>query len=763
MPGTITHLWIHQRAMCSGGEGGPEGTSFAQEYLTQLGEPRPDDTAQRKFIRGFLERLRDDYPKLKEKLQCGKSPKSTDWANRNPKDAAKKAKKLRKKAEEAKKKAKAARRKADEAKNKKDKAKKNEEAEKREAEAAAAEKAAVEAERDVRQGRKLDTDGVLASYGYLGCTGPDMFSVPPSLSHPKLETNALSAFAHYNKTGALVIHCLAQLKARISKDVQADDEPAALECQLAYWLGHITHLAADIVTHPYVNSRAGALQTLEKKFAANQKSTGAKLAKIFKTHNTIEQYQDAYVKYELFKAGERYKDWTKINYPSAAALHLRQKPARQFIGKSFDDFYKQKLGDKQDYDKRGHKYEYCRLWFFLDDKKSNPLSLRSYCVNTIASRTQCTELLEETIGEDEFKKHIKASTDLSRIMMREALDYLVAAEPAAKDQDEDVYAAKQAGFKWLQMNWNIDSGHGFDFEEVPIELVRSPAGPYWKLLRVHVRTYPSGNVALPAEPVVAQDENNGAGVRHEDTTWDGLTPRWCVQVVPQALVRKDHEAGLDVWVAPAGEGDAEEVGKVIGEKVRSRGSGENQKQEADGIDRARWWESEKLNTAGVPALCTGSESQGYALLAFGKPRRQEKQSKAFEETSREKRAAPKMEQQENGSWNDLLNRMVVLTPTRKGVWDVTGQNGRYNKKSYKLYESLHPTEQVFLKFHIFRDYGKAELDCDDQAGIRGWEDVPLQARIHHISLEIGFVGKGLQQKVLRAWLDGDRMIIRPTS
>jgi len=577
---------------------------------------------------------------------------------------------------------------------------------------------------------KDDKAGVLASYGYLGSNGPDLMSLPKNLWTSTPAHEDLAALAHYNKTGALVIYNLIKLKFKIKAGKWKKNEQLkrTLECELSYWLGHICHLAGDIVAHPFVNSRAGALQLLEKKF---RHFRGILLKKLWKTHNVVEQLQDAYVKSDLFERPEN-TDWKQVDLPVTASIDLRQnKEKRAFIGRAFAEFYGQKVKGVTDYE-----YGIVNA-FFINDGNKSLISFRNYC-NTITPDKKTMDNLEkevsgQAIGKIEFENHIEGAAELSRDMIKEALDYIVSEQPLPKSKvtDDDVYAAKKSGFKYLQMNWNIDTGHGFVFEEVPSIKKERETDQYNKLLRLHVCTYPHGGYLEPKDPSDTKKANKVSKGNKKKNTIDSTIPRWCVEVIPQALVRKDKKASLGLWTASTKET------KVAGAGGSTRKQVEGKKPWSPTVNRVKWWKETWLESAVNKHPTTGSGSQAeFSLLAFGK---QNKDKDA----------------REGKEWNDLLNKMIIITPQRDGVWDVKGSSGRFNTNSVKKDLIQYPTEQVYLKFHIFNDKGKAVLQCDSKGKIKKSEDVKPQPRIHNVIIELNKENGGF--KIKKVSLDGDRM------
>lgn len=157
---------------------------------------------------------------------------------------------------------------------------------------------------------------LLASYGYLGATGPDLFYIPDDAldAMGTIDGEVFADLMHYNKTGGLVISALGKIREERQMS-ETTHSKAKLENKLAYWMGHMAHIATDVVVHPFVNSMAAAYHKNTKSFENSQGYFGNN---IWKMHNKIEHYQDAWVRKYLFekKAGfEGTTDWAVLDFP----------------------------------------------------------------------------------------------------------------------------------------------------------------------------------------------------------------------------------------------------------------------------------------------------------------------------------------------------------------------------------------------------------------------------------------------------------------
>ena len=146
---------------------------------------------------------------------------------------------------------------------------------------------------------------LLASYGYLGATGPDLFYIPDDAfdAMGTIDGTVFADLMHYNKTGGLVIFALKKIKDKIRRS-RSPGIRGKLEKQLGYWMGHVAHIATDVVVHPFVNTMAAAYHKNTKSF---EHSEGSNWINIWKMHNKIEHYQDSWVRHALFEKKEGVK------------------------------------------------------------------------------------------------------------------------------------------------------------------------------------------------------------------------------------------------------------------------------------------------------------------------------------------------------------------------------------------------------------------------------------------------------------------------
>lgn len=551
----------------------------------------------------------------------------------------------------------------------------------------------------------------LASYGYLGSNGPDMFFIPPRMDRRNLETNKLSRLCHYNTTGGPVIYALAQLRSELTEFQPYTNEEELWMYRLAYWLGHITHIAADIVVHPFVNSRAGALKLLEKAFLNNYSRPGpipgVWTTKPWSLHNIVEQYQDRYTLNSLFnKPGAK---WREVDFPCIAAYHLRQKKGHLFIGKTIDDFYGQGYGKKQYFAWNGDKYETCRAWYWLDSATKSHMSFRNYFINVMATAEQLEDAEEEVVGAADFKAHIDEAVELCGKMLKEAIDFLLGdVNPDGVTPRERVYSVRNQ-FKLLSMHWNIDTGHCFKFH--PSDWTVGVGENVVVACRVPVRLELKTDRCLDQGP--PDRPYGGALIPYRELYRSGerFVPRpgyrfWGADVVTEGLKRLGRAVDFEIYAAPHDESDPEEVGKRIREK---KYAALNLKQMTS-VAKPNLGTTDKIKSSSVLALCLakGEESTDKAVKS-------------------------------------LCDKMLIPTVCASKVWIRKG-SGRFKKRNVDESADAVPSEQLFIKFYFFRELGGGNYKCwpsksksrrlrsAKDVTPRTPQDVPLEPGAHNIAV-----------------------------
>lgn len=547
----------------------------------------------------------------------------------------------------------------------------------------------------------------LASYGYLGSNGPDMFFVPPRMDRTGLETNKLSRLCHYNTTGAPVIYGLTQLKD------QMNPEPGGKEGErwmykLAYWLGHITHIAADITVHPFVNSRAGALKLLDKKFYNNFSKPGLGLKTPWSLHNIVEQYQDRYVLGEFFSPAVK---WREVDFACLAAYHLRMNKKHLFIGETIDDFYGQGYGKKQYFAWNGDKYETCRAWYWLDSATKSHMSFRNYFINVMATADQLREAVTEVVGPEDFRAHIDQAAVLAVKMLKEAIDFLLGDSNAVgATPRQKVYSVRDQ-FRLLNLHWNIDTGHGFKFHPcdrdagVGENIVRECRVP----VRIELKTDkcidedPPGWPYGPSPPVRAVAHHKSGELARVQPTYKF----WGVDVITEVLKRNGRTADFEVFAVLHDETDPEDVGESIRKKKHKA------------LDLKQMLSVSKKELPG------GAGIKRSSVLALSLASGTESSDPAVK---------------------SLCDKMLIPTVCASKVWERSG-SGRFEKSHVKESATARPSEQLFMKFYFFRKQDDGAYQCwPNKSKSRRWprsakdvtpgtpQDVPLEPGVHNIAV-----------------------------
>ncbi len=149
--------------------------------------------------------------------------------------------------------------------------------------------------KDILSSSAYDDMTCFSAYA-LGACGPDFWTLPSESTacfgmDPIPDTAGIHFdLGHYNRTHAQFI--------RFLEDVLVWDAAKLDELQrrvrLAYFLGMATHVATDLVMHQLVNVYAGAYNLLDK---AWENEHGRFWVNLWSTHNKVEHYWDAYLRY----------------------------------------------------------------------------------------------------------------------------------------------------------------------------------------------------------------------------------------------------------------------------------------------------------------------------------------------------------------------------------------------------------------------------------------------------------------------------------
>lgn len=290
-----------------------------------------------------------------------------------------------------------------------------------------------------------------AGCAYLGACGPDLFYLEFGP-----DGTFIADLMHYNKTSLFMIWCLRQVK-KVLDAVEAGKELELLNL-FAYCLGHISHIAADIITHPYVNSIVGAYADNEKAFEGARFASTGKNA--WRFHNILEQYQDAYILYRRFFGMEKFHShWRSVHVASAAATHYMNKKHRSkwFLVRNAQGFYQ----FTKVFSPSVELNKYC---CFLDI--NDITNLNSYFEAVMPTRDMmeaCPRLVQGGIyGPDGqlqhpglFDKYLDDSIAQTHKFWAEVENYLAAPQ---QDYADLRLTPDKKSFPTLRRHWNLDTG-----------------------------------------------------------------------------------------------------------------------------------------------------------------------------------------------------------------------------------------------------------------------------------------------------------------
>lgn len=298
-----------------------------------------------------------------------------------------------------------------------------------------------------------DIDCVKAGCAYLGASGPDLFYLETIAVKGKAERK-LGAFVadlmHYNKTGLFVIWNLRQLKPDMEWFPVV--EVSELCNRVAYCIGHISHIAADICVHPYVNSMVAAYPDNPVCFR-NAQTMGLE-GVMWRFHNVMEHYQDVYVLNKLFYGDRKFAaGFENVNIARAAATWFLddQHVGSRFLVKKAKEFY----GFTKAFEPTVERDKYR---FFLSTNAL--MDLKKYHNDTlpkVATVQACNTLVQGTTGAGRglLERYLREAVATTHAMWREVEAYLEA--PQSSYDDPQLTEDKQH-FPLLRRHWNLDCG-----------------------------------------------------------------------------------------------------------------------------------------------------------------------------------------------------------------------------------------------------------------------------------------------------------------
>lgn len=317
------------------------------------------------------------------------------------------------------------------------------------------EKAVGYARKDEHSQFSFDHDCSAAGAAYIGACGPDLFYLEMFNNWAAGSAGFLADLMHYNKTGPYMLWCLRNVK----KSLPAAEEDLRhdLLLQFAYCLGHISHIAADITMHPYVNSIVRAYPDNAKSF---EDARGWNGLNVWRFHNTLEQYQDAYVLHRCFFKDEGFAPrWLNVNIAGGGAYYLGAYANwdEWFLVRNAKGFYKFKRNFSR-YLESG------RYRFFLDTNLA--VNVSHYYENTLPSEAAmdaCPQMVQgrtydattkvETKGL--FDAYLEDAVAETKKLWAEVERYLGAEQ---SDFTDPQMGPEKQHCPLLRRHWNLDTG-----------------------------------------------------------------------------------------------------------------------------------------------------------------------------------------------------------------------------------------------------------------------------------------------------------------
>jgi len=281
-------------------------------------------------------------------------------------------------------------------------------------------------------------DQGISQYAYLGSIFPDL-----PYYHKDGKTTFAADFFHYNLSGTYAIKLIDYA---IGKGVGS----ASGNRLLALALGFITHIAADVVCHPYINTIAGAYWDQLVPFIDKidvPLLPGKKAGKV-SMHMMTETHQDAFLAIDYFKLKDlsttgASKSWSDfINDLSLGIFVPWRKDDMEDLFKDvcrcFREVYGETLNEDYLWNAGNIIFEsldgsYDRALFPFPDRPSYNLVNYGY-------------------RKHDYKFYLAKATALSQALCTKALDYVHGGQ-----------SEKDSLKKYLK-NWNLDMGYTLKLE-----------------------------------------------------------------------------------------------------------------------------------------------------------------------------------------------------------------------------------------------------------------------------------------------------------
>jgi hypothetical protein len=289
-------------------------------------------------------------------------------------------------------------------------------------------------------------DSGISQYAFLGAVFPDLpYYNPPSEKFLRGGMNKGTSFAanlfHYNMSGTYAIKLIDYAKGKHGR--------ASAERLMAFILGFISHIACDIVCHPYINTIAGSYWSQAVPFIdkIDVPILPIKEGKVH-MHMMTETHQDAWLAINYFGLDDlsstgAFKSWSDfINDLSLGILIPYRKDDMEALYNDvcncFKEVYGENLDDDDLWTASNRIFEsldgsYDRALFPFPDKPS---------MNLVNYRNR----------DHDYWDYLNRAFTLSKVLCEKAIDYYNGGDKQKKEL-----------INYLK-NWNLDMGYCISIE-----------------------------------------------------------------------------------------------------------------------------------------------------------------------------------------------------------------------------------------------------------------------------------------------------------
>jgi hypothetical protein len=271
------------------------------------------------------------------------------------------------------------------------------------------------------------SDKGISQYAYLGAIFPD-------LPYFNDKTEFASNLFHYSLSGNFAIKLIDLAKARVR---EGDTYGNIL---MAFTIGFISHIAADVVCHPYVNTIAGSYWNQGIPLIAKP------MGKVVHLHMRTETYQDSWLANKYFGLDDitstRGNSWDDfISELSLGFSKLRRMSKMELlindICRIFQEVYGATLDEKAVWT-AGNRLNFV-IWSTFN-KAVFPIP-----------KKPSMNLVNYPMRKHDYWYYLQKAFSLTEKLSQQALNYY----QCAPEQDE---AELKELKKWLK-NWNLDMGY----------------------------------------------------------------------------------------------------------------------------------------------------------------------------------------------------------------------------------------------------------------------------------------------------------------